>query len=53
LLAGQLHWDGEFWQAITRLNDNFGALGFLIICLFVACWLISIAVYKWGDCDNI
>jgi high-affinity nickel-transport protein len=53
LLAGQLHWDGEFWQAIMRLNGNFGALGFFIICLFVACWLISIAVYKWGNCDNI
>jgi high-affinity nickel-transport protein len=53
LLAGQLHWDGGFWQAIARLNDNFGALGFFIVGLFVACWLISIAVYKWWDFDNI
>lgn len=53
LLAGQFHWDGGFWQAIARLNDSFGALGFFIVGIFVACWLISIAVYKWWDFDNI
>jgi len=33
------------------LNENFGFLGFAVIGLFVGCWAISIAVYKWRRLD--
>jgi high-affinity nickel-transport protein len=32
---------GGFWGAIGSLNDNFGVLGYVIVGVFVAAWLIS------------
>ena len=52
LLAGQLHLNGRFWHGIARLNENLGALGFLIVGLFAVSWVVSIAVYKWRGFDN-
>jgi nickel/cobalt transporter (NiCoT) family protein len=53
LFAGQFHLKGNFWSLINRLNDNFGALGYSIIGLFIASWIISIAVYKWQRLDHL
>jgi len=53
LLAGRLHLTGWFWDAIVKLNDNFGALGFFIVGLFSLCWIISIAFYKWRKFDDL
>jgi nickel/cobalt transporter (NiCoT) family protein len=47
LLAGKLHLSGGFWQAVGSLNDNFGMIGYAIIGVFLAGWLLSVAVYKW------
>jgi high-affinity nickel-transport protein len=52
LLAGQLHFKGRFWDGAARLNDNFSALGYLIVGLFVVSWMVSIAVYKWRRFDS-
>jgi high-affinity nickel-transport protein len=52
LLAGQLHLKGKFWDLISRLNDNFGTLGYLIVGLFALSWLVSIAIYKWRGFDR-
>jgi high-affinity nickel-transport protein len=52
LLAGQLHLKGRFWLLVSRLNDNFGALGYLIIALFTLSWIVSIAIYKWRRFDS-
>ncbi len=53
LLADQLDLEGPFWSFIAALNDNFGSLGYLIIAIFVASWLISIAVYRLGRFDSL
>jgi len=47
LLAAQFHLRGGFWGGIANLNNNFGALGFFIVGLFAASWVVSIAFYKW------
>ena len=47
LLGDQLHLSGAFWQAMGKLNDNFGMLGYVIIGVFLASWLLSVALYKW------
>lgn len=44
---------GGFWGMIGALNDNFGTLGFVIIGIFVAAWLISYAVYRVNRYDKI
>jgi high-affinity nickel-transport protein len=53
LVAGQLSLQGPFWNLIGSLNDNFGALGYLIIAIFVACWLGSIAIYRFARFDRL
>ena len=53
LLAGHLHLKGSFWQWITRLNENFGALGYCIVGLFVVSWVASVAFYKWRRFDDL
>ncbi len=53
LLGGQLHLTGAFWDGIGALNDNFGTLGFVIIALFIAAWVISILVYRYKGFDWI
>jgi high-affinity nickel-transport protein len=46
LIAGQFHLQGAFWNAISDLNDNFGALGYGIVALFVVSWGTSLIVYR-------
>ena len=46
LLGGQLHLQGSFWLLVSRLNDNFGMLGYCIIGIFALAWIVSIAIYK-------
>ncbi|HEY9229497.1 MAG TPA: HoxN/HupN/NixA family nickel/cobalt transporter [Gemmatimonadaceae bacterium] len=46
LVARKAELQGAFWDAIHTLNNNFGAIGYLIVGLFVACWGISTIVYR-------
>ncbi len=46
LIADQFHLRGAFWNAISDLNDNFGALGYGIVALFIVSWGISLLVYR-------
>ncbi|MGH7089212.1 MAG: HoxN/HupN/NixA family nickel/cobalt transporter [Stellaceae bacterium] len=45
--------DGGFWGAIGALNDNFGTLGYAIVAIFIAAWLISYIVYRVNRYDEI
>ncbi|HUO55020.1 MAG TPA: HoxN/HupN/NixA family nickel/cobalt transporter, partial [Rhodoblastus sp.] len=47
----ELH--GPFWDGIGVLNENFGLLGYGIIVLFAASWLISIAIYRFKGFDRL
>jgi len=51
LVAGQFHFAGLFWTIIAKFNQNFGFLGFAIIGVFVASWIVSILVYRWRFYD--
>jgi len=53
LLAGQFHLKGGFWEAVVKLNDHFGTLGYFIIGLFAVSWIASIAFYKWRRFDDL
>jgi len=52
LIGDQLKLSGGFWEAIGALNDNFNNLGFAIIGVFVAAWVISYAIYKAKRLDD-
>jgi nickel/cobalt transporter (NiCoT) family protein len=53
LLADQLKLEGPFWGMIGALNDHFGSLGYLIIAIFVASWVVSVVVYRLGRFDML
>jgi high-affinity nickel-transport protein len=53
LLADRMNLDGPFWLFIGTLNDHFGSLGYLIIAIFVASWLLSIAIYRLARLDHV
>ncbi|MDP8996561.1 MAG: HoxN/HupN/NixA family nickel/cobalt transporter [Pseudomonadota bacterium] len=53
LIGDQLGLEGGFWGGIGALNDNFNALGFAIISVFVAAWAISFIVYKAKRLDDV
>jgi nickel/cobalt transporter (NiCoT) family protein len=53
LLSGHFHFQGRFWHGVTRLNGDFGTLGYFIIGLFLMSWLVSFAIYKWRRFDDL
>ena len=53
LIAGMLSLKGTFWAGVIALNNQFGAIGYLIIALFAAGWLVSIAVYRIKGYDEL
>ena len=53
LLASHLQLQGWFWDAVARLNNNFGALGYIVVGLFVVSWLLSVLIYKARRLDEI
>jgi high-affinity nickel-transport protein len=52
LIGTKLGFDGGVWALINTLNENFGALGYLIIAIFVGCWLVSAAIYRFKEFDD-
>jgi nickel/cobalt transporter (NiCoT) family protein len=53
LIASQLHLAGHFWTLISKLNNNFGVLGYFIIGLFALSWILSLVIYRWRRLDDI
>jgi nickel/cobalt transporter (NiCoT) family protein len=46
LLADRFHSRGPLWGALAVLNERIGAAGYLVIALFLACWLLSLALHR-------
>ena len=44
---------GGFWNFIGKLNDNFAVLGFMIVGIFIAAWLISCGIYLVKRYDDL
>ena len=53
LLGEQFQLHGTAWNAVARLNANFGTLGYAIVALFAVSWLLSIVVYRWLQLDSV
>ena len=53
LVSDKLNLQGGFWDFIGALNDNFGTIGYLIIGVFAASWLISAVIYRLNRYDEI
>jgi nickel/cobalt transporter (NiCoT) family protein len=53
LVGDQFKMRGFVWNTIGSLNDNFGAVGFGIIGVFVLSWMVSIVIYRIKRYDEI
>jgi high-affinity nickel-transport protein len=55
LIQGAYNLTGWFWNPIAAINGAkaFGILGYGIIGIFIAAWIISVAVYKLNRYDEI
>jgi high-affinity nickel-transport protein len=53
LIAGKFGLTGGLWSAVESLNDVFGALGFVIVGVFIASWLLSMLIYRLKGYDRI
>lgn len=53
VFAHRLALNGGVWDTIRGANDNFGTLGFLVVGIFVASWILSVAVYKMLGYDEL
>jgi high-affinity nickel-transport protein len=51
LVGSQFQLQGAFWDAIGSLNDNFGALGYGIVALFIVSWGVSFLIYRFKRYD--
>lgn len=53
LLGDKLGLTGGVWSVAANLGEHFNSLGFFIIGLFAACWLVSWIIYRWKRFDEI
>jgi high-affinity nickel-transport protein len=53
LLGDQFNLKGTFWEWMDSLNNNFGTLGFIVICVFVVSWIVSLIIYRLNRYDEI
>ncbi|WP_419683639.1 HoxN/HupN/NixA family nickel/cobalt transporter [Burkholderia theae] len=53
LLAGKLSLQGTVWDFATTAAAHFGMLGYVVIGLFLASWLVSAAIYRIKRYDEI
>jgi high-affinity nickel-transport protein len=52
LMAEKLGLKGGLWDAIEGINE-LGALGFIIVGFFIACWLVSMLIYRLKGYDRL
>jgi len=53
LIAGRWQLKGAFWEMIGKLDSNFALLGYFIIGIFVASWIVSVAIYRWMRYEEV
>jgi high-affinity nickel-transport protein len=53
LLGDRLQMHGAMWNFIGSLSDNFGTVGFVVIGVFVASWVVSMIIYHVNRYDEI
>jgi len=53
LLADKFNWHEGGWQAIDRLNENMGSVGYAAVALFILFWGISAVNYRRKGYDKL
>lgn len=45
LLHDKFQFSGFFWNTIAAMQENLGSVGFIVIGIFILCWLSSFAIF--------
>jgi nickel/cobalt transporter (NiCoT) family protein len=53
LIGDQLGMQGVIWDSIKNFNNHYGSLGYVIIAIFMASWLISVFIYRYMRLDDV
>lgn len=53
LAAEHFRLKGGFWELVQNLNRNFGVIGYVIVGVFVASWIVSIVIYRVQRLDEV
>jgi nickel/cobalt transporter (NiCoT) family protein len=53
LLGQRLRLDGPFWEYVDKLNGNLGSIGYMIVGVFVASWVVSAVIYRLKRYDDV
>lgn len=53
IIANKIEANGYVWNAIKGLNNHFDILGYVIIGIFMASWIISVMAYKYMQLDEL
>ena len=53
VVQSQMNLQGSFWDVISKLSNNFGVIGGVIIGLFILSWVISTIIYKVKGYDDL
>ncbi len=53
LIADKFALTGGLWDFALGLNESFGTLGYLIVGVFAASWLMSMLIYRLNGYDRI
>lgn len=53
LVVDKLGLEGQFWSAVSDLNENLAMFGFWVVGLFAASWLVSALIYRFNGYDRL
>ena len=53
LISQEFHLKGYMWDRIKFLSDHSGAIGLLIIGIFITSWIVSVAIYRMNDYEKL
>jgi high-affinity nickel-transport protein len=53
LIGDHLELNGTLWRAVRAAGGQFGLLGYGIVGFFLACWLVSMLVYRVKGFDRL
>jgi high-affinity nickel-transport protein len=53
ILADKFNLHSGFWSLVDSLSDNLGNAGFIVVGLFIACWVVSIINYRVKNYDAL
>jgi high-affinity nickel-transport protein len=50
LMAGQLGWDGAFWDWLACIDLN--TIGYVIVGMFVVTWAVAVLLWRYGGIEE-